>query len=387
MADESADRFRSVLTATTPAGPFLFHVEPGGRSESELPEFVRRYVDAARELERRMAMTFRGPVQVWVYRDAAQLQSLTGVPGAGGFASPGALHVTWDLPPHHELTHQFCIEWNAGPNRSVPEDGPPTRMDRSVDGFVVEGLAEAMTPAGPCGIPKSDWVALAVRLGAKPDLVECRERWMTWPDAVNAYWLAGSVMEYLLERYGIPSVKRWYHRREDDREIFGRAFDVLAAEWHEWISARPVDLDRFADAVPQAVRFTRRLTGVKGSVRMLAAANEWFVISHNGREMGGGWAWWMPRVFDIGLTGDDRFDVLALNSDGFPGFWLECAPPGGGEPVMVSGTDWEATIRGRRSGAGLLEGGLPWASFWSDEGRARSLAIRGRRIWALTPSR
>jgi hypothetical protein len=372
------------LTAETTAGPFLFHYEPTELMQGEMPEIIRKYLEAFDELTAQLKMRFPHQLRVFVYKDATELADLTGSVGAGGLACPDwVLHVARSLPPHHELIHQLARAWNEpGNDPVVSEDEEASGEYRSIDWFADEGLACALERVDTLGIPQRDWIAFCVRLGAKPDLKELAEGFGQYPDGVNSYTMAGTVIAFLIDRYGIGKVKEWFHRRTAEAEIFGKSFDALSAEWREWIARAPVDPMRFARALPDSVWFETRLKGQTGPGRVIAAATQWFVLFHNGRELGGGWMWWWPRSFDLDLTGDDTFRVLAMDPDRCPGFWFECARPGG-EVLVRSDPTWSATdLDGRAVPVQDVTGSaITWGTLWSKEGRDRTLAIRGRRIW------
>jgi hypothetical protein len=100
--------------------------------------------------------------------------------------------------------------------------------------FLAEGLANALLE----NIKGVDMHAVAKYYrGAKrlPSIVELdRERdfygWMKQHPGLNAYDIAGSWMQFLLETEGVVNTKRYY-RGETSQSVFGKSVEQLEASW------------------------------------------------------------------------------------------------------------------------------------------------------------
>jgi len=351
----------------------------------EISDFIEKHLSALRYLEKRMAMTFRGTLHVFAYKDAGEIQRITEADSAtGAFATGSGLHVPLGLDPHHELAHYLCLTWNSSGNDPVvPEEHPVHRYEFPVDIFATEGLAGALSPVKIWGTSPREWAALYVRLGAKPDMSALVESFPKWPDAMNSYWMAGVALEFLIERFGIGKLKEWYHRRSADAEIFGQPLGAMNKAWVAWIKQAVADPARIARSVPDAVWFEKRITGFRGAARVTVAADEWWILFHNGREVGGGWQWWWPRSHEIELTGEDELRFLALNFGSPRLFVCECTRLDGREVIIGSDTSWTAhNLDGQQKEIAIIDGPAAWVPrIWPKEGIALVGKIRGKRIW------
>jgi hypothetical protein len=382
--DEYARRAMKRLTRTISTPLFVCHYNPRALTYAEISGCLGRHVNALRHLERRMMMVFRGKQRLFLYKDAVELQRTTGAERyVGAFATGFGLHVQVGMPPHHELAHILCLTWNAPGNRPVvPEGHKVWKYDTPLDKIATEGLADALSPDLSWGRSGREWAGFYVRLGAKLDLARIIRRFPEIDDGLDGYLMAGALVAYLIDRYGIPKVKAWYHRRLAAKEIFGRPIAAMNAEWVNWLrkaSPNPVDIARSA---LDSAWFEKRIVGVRGRVVVTAAADDWWVLFHNGREVGGGWRWWWPRSHRLVFTGNDTLRILGINF-GKPRFLkVECVRCSTGAVVARSDGYWSASdLAGKPKPVAIVNAKLGPGFEGYEKVAGRSHAIRGERIW------
>jgi len=229
---ELTDVDRKVMTTLTGVRETpraLFHFEPGAISAADLDAAVAADVAAIGDLEKTLAMKYRGRVHFFLYPSIAAMTALTGAGGGTVAFSTGtvSVHQAHDFRGCHELVHIFALQF------------PPQQDGGGCDGFVVEGLATALAQSDE-GFAIADWGACYAKLGLLPDsLQEFRRRWPEGAKTgVHPYHVAGSFLGWLVEQHGIAKVKSWYVDSTEAHRWFGKGFGQLEREWREAMGKR-----------------------------------------------------------------------------------------------------------------------------------------------------
>src|SRR5688572_18755007 len=233
-SDELTDLDRKVLTALsaqreTPRA--LFHFEPDAITPADLDAAVAANVAALVELEKTLALKYRGRVHFFLYRSIADMTEKTGAGGGTVAFSTGtvSVHQAHDFRGCHELVHIYALQF------------PPQPDGSGCDGFVVEGLATALAESDE-GIPIAAWATAYAKLGVLPDsLQEFRRKWSEGAKpGVHPYHVAGAFVGWLVEQHGIAKVKQWYVDSTEAHRWFGKGFGQLEREWREAVAKRPL---------------------------------------------------------------------------------------------------------------------------------------------------
>lgn len=218
------------LSAVEETAHVVFHYRPGDFDAARLEEVVDANVEKFGELEGLLKMTYRGRVHVFLYRDVADFQKMTDSAAVALSTGTVSVHQPRDFRSVHELTHIFALQF-------------PRDENAVTDGFAVEGLATTLAEVDQ-GVPIHSWAATYRSTSRLPDLVEFRR---SWPEGalrgVHPYHVAGSFVGYLIERFGIEKVKRWYVNSTEAHMVFGRTFRGLERDWLAWLGKRRVEPD------------------------------------------------------------------------------------------------------------------------------------------------
>ena len=161
---------RKVMTELTDlqeTANIVFHYRPGDLDRARLAKVVQVNLEKYHHLEKLLKMEYRGHIHLFLYRDIADLQKMTGSSAVALSTGTVSVHQAQDFQSVHELTHIFALQF-------------PRDEDAVTDGFTVEGLATTLRariafimPGRPMRRPAgwSTWPRSAV--GARRGL--CRE--------------------------------------------------------------------------------------------------------------------------------------------------------------------------------------------------------------------
>ena len=243
--------------------PLWLHVEsehfilftPRDGPVADDPEaFLQRREEAYARIVETLEVEPAGPIIVFAYASSRQGERLLGRPL--GFADPARreIHVRHDQEPGHEEAHVIAWAWNSR-GSGVP--------------FLEEGLAVAMS-AHP-GDPQV----------AAGDIL-ARDALPSWPDLVdrfssyrNAYALAGSFVDMLMERFGVPTVRDLYTGGPEDftgrlEEATGMSTSQLQAWWETMLAAQePVTREPIVAALTLI-----RLGDMEGAIGLLERSKQ-----------------------------------------------------------------------------------------------------------------
>lgn len=210
------------LTGLRKTPHIVFHYRPDDITGARLDEVARVNIENYRHLEKLLMMKYRGRVHIFLYRDTADLQKMTESSAAALSTGTVSVHQPQDFQSVHELTHIFALQFSRD-------------EDAVTDGFSVEGLATTLAETDQ-GVPIHSWAAVYKTASRLPGLVEFRRSWPEGsPRGVHPYHVAGSFVGYLIERFGIEKVKRWYVNSTEAHMVFGKTFRHLERDWLSWL--------------------------------------------------------------------------------------------------------------------------------------------------------
>ncbi|MBX5482525.1 MAG: hypothetical protein IRZ16_11915 [Myxococcaceae bacterium] len=179
------------------------------------------------------------PIDVYVYRSAAEKKQLV---GAGGtqFAKPWqrALHIN-DAPfPHpvmkHELLHVMAAPFGSGPFHITARGAVLAQM------AIVEGMAVAGDNHVD-DLTLHQWAAAMRRRKLAPNVRDLFQPSGFYGAAANrAYTIAGSFLRFLADTRGTDKLRKLYFSG-DFTAAYGKSLDELATEWERFIDAVPLD--------------------------------------------------------------------------------------------------------------------------------------------------
>ena len=220
------------LTGTRETKSALFHFVPGAIDDKTLDADVAANVAAFARLEKSLQMKYSGRAHVFLYVDGEDMKRRTGTTGGVVAFSTGtvSVHQPHDFRGVHEFVHLWALQFP----RPADASGP--------DLFTTEGLATILAESDE-GVPIQAWAAAYSRANVLPaSLVDLRRTFTEGcPPGVHPYHVAGSFVGFLLDRFGIEKVKRWYVDSTEAHEYFGVGFARLEREWREWVAKAPLD--------------------------------------------------------------------------------------------------------------------------------------------------
>lgn len=221
---------------------------PREKPAADVERLLRECEVDAIEIAQALGIERPGPVSVWLYRSDAERRRLVGA-GRTDFTKPWIpeIHLL-DAPLgpaslRHELVHALAGSVARGPL------GVPAAAGIWVDAGLVEGLAVALD------LPRGEWTAhewaRALRdLGLLPRAARLvgPAGFFSAPPA-RAYAASGSLLRFLLDRYGPAPLRRAYAGAPLE-EAFGRPLASLEAEWLSFLDgvAAPPQLAAAAEA-------------------------------------------------------------------------------------------------------------------------------------------
>jgi hypothetical protein len=233
---------------------FILFTPPDGPVAGDPEAFLQRREEAHARIVETLEVEPAGPIIVFAYASSRQGERLLGRPLA--FADPARreIHVRHDQEPGHEEAHVIAWAWNSR-GSGVP--------------FLEEGLAVAMS-AHP-GNPQVAAGEILARdaLPAWPDLVE---RFSSYR---NAYALAGSFVEMLMERFGVSTVRELYIGGPENftgrlEKASGMSASQLQAWWETMLAAQePVTREPIVAAITLI-----RLGDMEGAIRLLERSKQ-----------------------------------------------------------------------------------------------------------------
>lgn len=220
------------LTGTRETKSAVFHFVPGAIDDKTLDADVAANVAAFARLEKSLQMTYKGRAHVFLYVDGDDMKRRTGTTGGVVAFSTGtvSVHQPHDFRGVHEFVHIWALQFP----RPADASGP--------DLFVTEGLATILAESDE-GVPIQAWAAAYSKANVLPaSLVDLRRTFTEGcAPGVHPYHVAGSFVGFLLDRFGIEKVKKWYVDSTEAHEYFGVGFARLERDWRDAVAKAPLD--------------------------------------------------------------------------------------------------------------------------------------------------
>jgi hypothetical protein len=220
-------RVLQTLTGTKDAGPLVLHYDPSSVTAEQVDAAAKANQRGYKDLEKLLEMKYSGRIHIFLYRDGDDLKKQTDADAVAFSCGTCSVHQPHDFVSVHELCHIFALQF-------------PRVPDGVCDIFVYEGLATALAESDQ-NVPIHAWAAAYGRARRLPPLWEFRWRWPDkTPPNVHPYHVAGSFVGFLVERFGIARVKKWYVNATEAETVFGRSFPQLEHDWRGWLARRKV---------------------------------------------------------------------------------------------------------------------------------------------------
>jgi len=260
------------LTKTRETPKIIFHYAPDLPGAS-VKKAVQLNLGFHRGLEKTMRMRYDGRIHVFLYATAEQMRTITGSSAAAFSNGTRSIHQPHDYDDAHEMVHIFALQ--------IPKE----TLSLPPDGFFVEGLATALQKED-AGIAIDDYAAVYAQAGRLPRLYELRREWMRMSmPGVHTYHVAGSLIGFLIETFGIEKVKVLYGNCLECEGVLGVSFVRLERDWWDWLAKRDVPA-RHRDEVLKRLgysaehRMPNALANAKGTALFDGKSTTGWVLEH-----------------------------------------------------------------------------------------------------------
>ncbi len=217
------------LTGEQETEHFKIRYRPSSRAGASVDrvahEIELEYAEIVRELGIAGKVQERPRFGLFLYDSVAEMNSITGLGGSGGFAAGREVHIPWDNDQtrKHELVHIVVAAM-----KSTGDE--PRNM------FFAEGIANAVLEYVH-GIPVHAVAAYERKRGSLPELKTLVEHpdfyaFLREHPGFNGYDVGGSFFLYLLETYPPKKVMTYYHGKPI-RKALGKSIEKIEKGWHE----------------------------------------------------------------------------------------------------------------------------------------------------------
>ncbi|MEM6672694.1 MAG: hypothetical protein AAF726_07600 [Planctomycetota bacterium] len=215
---------------------FVIRYRPGSRAGAAVDRTAHMVELEYAEIVEKLALEGRvdesEPFEIYLYDDVGELQEISGVKGAGGFATGREVHIPWDNDQtrKHEIVH-------------IAVAAMESKGDERRNMFFADGLANAVLEYVH-GIPVHSVAAYERKRGSLPTLEELTSHpdfyaYLRENPGLNGYDVGGSYFLYLLRTYGPRKVMDYYHGKPIKKAL-GRSLAKIEKSWHEHLDAFPV---------------------------------------------------------------------------------------------------------------------------------------------------
>lgn len=231
--DNPVFRWDSTATPT-----LTLYYQPGSYAADRVP-VLRGRAEEARE--RTLAMLgeteFPHRLRLFYVSSREEMAALTGRESTGSadvdsYTVALVANESWTPFERHEVMHAVSLLlWGQ------PGD-PATQQEWLRGGWLREGIATAAEDR--CGSAPNRSVAAAMK--AEGRLIPLESLTTTafyQQDDIAAYLQAGSLVEYLIQTYGIAPFRRLWQEGAGVAAIYGKPTSDLEAEWQAWLGGTP----------------------------------------------------------------------------------------------------------------------------------------------------
>ena len=223
---------------------FKIYYEQGSRVEKEIEWIAKDHEFRYAQLIRYFQIQPAKKVQSYIYTSPAQKKRLMGARGTSVEDPLGyGFHINYEDFPHpvmkHELAHALTADWH-----------PILKVSLSI------GLHEGIAVAADWDEGKltaHQWSQAMQQLGIAPKMNQIMGIGFWGHASSQSYTLAGSLVRFLIDRYGIEKAKRVFPTG-NFKEVYNKSLVELEREWKEFLETVPLTE---ADLVIAEHRFKR----------------------------------------------------------------------------------------------------------------------------------
>ena len=218
----------SVEWAVFESSRYTLNVRPGSFCESQAAALAEVLEDQYRHTVATLQIEIGGRISMFLYNSGAELEpSLPSARSGVAFPETNAAHAVCTAPLDNDLRALLTHE----ANHVIIQNG----LGRAGTSFMNEGLASALVSErfgeiGPTYLHR--WVRNnPTRVIAIADLIT---KWNS--NSNDGYRSGASFLAFLIERYGVATLKLVYHAGSAQlparmREVYGMPLEALEAEW------------------------------------------------------------------------------------------------------------------------------------------------------------
>jgi hypothetical protein len=180
-----------------------------------------------------------GHLRVFYVSSRAEMKTVAG--GAySGYADPAALGVVlvaasgWQPVHRHEIMHVLSLRAWGYPRTNGWADPMPTLDIWRQGSWLREGLAAAAEDL--CGAYTYRGVAAQMQNEGQLFPLDTLQDAFTRQDDLAAYVQAGSLVQYLMQRFGEPRFRElWRDGGGHILRVYGESAASLESGWHDWL--------------------------------------------------------------------------------------------------------------------------------------------------------
>jgi hypothetical protein len=217
------------------AGPRCDVVHPDSLLPHQVDLLVRDCEEELAADEGRLGAHLDGRVTAFVFADANQKRRLMGAADTQ-IAKPWRreVYVQYAPYPHpvlgHEIAHVVAGSFARGPfhvgGGIVPNPG------------LIEGVAVATSPDDD-ELTDAQWARAMLELGTLPDLRSLFSLEFLGASAQKSYTLAGAFVGWVIERWGVPTLRAWYGGGSIEA-LTGSSWPALDDAFRAWLRTMPM---------------------------------------------------------------------------------------------------------------------------------------------------
>jgi hypothetical protein len=219
------------------ARDYTLYVPRGSYAASRLAEFGAATQEAiARDLSMLGDTTLPGHLRVFYVSSRAEMKTIAGgaYSGKSDAAALGVVLVAangWRPAHRHEIMHVLSLRAWGYPGTNAWTDPAPTPAIWRQGAWLREGLAAAAEQL--CGAYTYRGFAAQMQTEGQLFPLDTLRDAFDRPDDLATYVQAGSLVQYLLQRFGEPRFRElWRDAGRDVQRIYGESAASIESDWH-----------------------------------------------------------------------------------------------------------------------------------------------------------